>query len=165
MLAIALFVLIPKLRRESAIESSDESWQVVKVADGDTITVVQGNRKEKLRFCGIDAPEKFQPLGKESKANLRRLIDEAHGEVQVSIIESDRYGRKVAEIFTSVGGKDKFLNEEQAKAGLAYHYAKYSGNCPSRNAIVSAEEIAKSNHVGVWAGNYEKPWDYRKARR
>ncbi|WP_317111847.1 hypothetical protein [Chroococcidiopsis sp. SAG 2025] len=25
--------------------------------------------------------------------------------------------------------------------------------------------IAQSNYVGVWAGNYEKPWDYRKARR
>jgi endonuclease YncB( thermonuclease family) len=58
-----------------------------------------------------------------------------------------------------------FLNhaqEEQVKAGLAYHYAKYSGNCPHRDAIVTAEAIARSNRVGVWSQDYEKPWDYRK---
>ncbi|MDV2997641.1 MAG: hypothetical protein N4J56_007346 [Chroococcidiopsis sp. SAG 2025] len=57
LLAIALFILIPTLRRESAIESSGESWQVVRVSDGDTITVTQGDRKEKIRFCGVDANE------------------------------------------------------------------------------------------------------------
>jgi len=138
-----------------------ESWRVVRVADGDTITVVRGSLKEKIRFCGIDAPESKQPLGKESKANLQRLIDEANGQVQLSVIESDRYGRQVAEVF-ALG---KFLQQEQVKAGLAYHYAKYSGNCPHRDAIVTAEAIAQSNHVGVWGGNFQKPWEYRRAQQ
>ncbi len=129
------------------------------MADGDTITVVRGSFKEKIRFCGIDSPESKQPLGKESKANLQRLIDEANGEVQLSIIESDRYGRQVAEVFA--GGK--FLQQEQVKAGLAYHYAKYSGNCPHRDAIVTAEAIARDAHLGVWSGNYQTPWGYRKS--
>lgn len=137
------------------------------MADGDTITVVRDGRKEKIRFCGIDAPETKhgnqpgQPLGNESKVNLQRLIDEAGDEVQLSIIESDRYGRQVAEVFA--GGK--FLQQEQVKAGLAYHYAKYSGNCPHRDAIVTAEAIAQANHAGVWGGNYQKPWEYRRAQR
>jgi endonuclease YncB( thermonuclease family) len=143
-----------------------ETWQVIKVADGDTVIVTRGNRKEKIRFCGIDAPESKQPLGYESKDNLQRLIDEANGEVQLSIIETDRYGRKVAEIFTVSGeGKEKFLQEEQLKARLAYFYAKYASNCPNSLPMQSAEAIAKANHSGVWGGNYEKPWDYRKSRR
>lgn len=149
-----------------------EKWKVIKVADGDTITVVRGNRKEKIRFCGIDAPEiphgsaPGQPLGQESKANLQQLIDEAHGQVEISVVDSDRYGRSVAEVFTVLGnGKEKFLQEEQVKSGLAYHYAKYSGNCPNRDAIVDAEAIAKASHAGVWGGNYELPWDYRRAQR
>ncbi|MGL5922408.1 thermonuclease family protein [Chroococcidiopsis sp.] len=179
-LAIAFFLLIPKPQRSSKTElptpsSSPQSkpsppaqtWQVVKVADGDTITVTQGDRKEKIRFCGVDAPERKhgnqpgQPLGNESKANLQRLIDEANGQVQLSFIESDRYGRQVAEVFAG----NKFLQEEQVKAGFAYHYARYSGNCPHRDAIVQAEAIAQSNHYGVWGGNYEKPWDYRKKNK
>lgn len=81
--------------------------------------------------------------------------------VRCNCLERDRYGRQVAEVFAG----NKFLQEEQVKAGLAYHYARYSGNCPHRDAIVQAEAIAQSNHAGVWSGNYEKPWDYRKARR
>lgn len=141
-------------------------WKVIRVADGDTITVVRGSQKEKIRFCGIDAPESKQPLGKESKAHLQQLINEAKGEVQLSMIESDRYGRQVAEVFTVLGdGKEKFLQEELLKAGLAYHYAKYSSNCPNRDALVDAEAIALANRAGVWSGNYEKPWDYRKHKR
>ncbi|PSB40588.1 nuclease [Cyanosarcina cf. burmensis CCALA 770] len=92
---------------------------------------------------------------------MQRLIDEANGQVQLSFIERDHYGRQVAEVFA--GGR--FLQEEQVKAGFAYHYARYSSNCPHRDTIVSAEAIAQSNHSGVWGGSYEKPWDYRKARR
>ncbi|PSB40547.1 hypothetical protein C7B80_33160 [Cyanosarcina cf. burmensis CCALA 770] len=86
-LAIALFLLIPKPQRSSKTElptpssipqskpspPSAQTWQVIKVADGDTITVTQGDRKEKIRFCGIDSPESKQPLGQETspKYNLR----------------------------------------------------------------------------------------------
>lgn len=109
-LAIAFFLLIPKPQRSSKTElptpssssqskpspPSGESWQVVRVSDGDTITVTQGDRKEKIRFCGVDAPERKhgnqpgQPLGDESKANLQRLIDEANGQVQLSRTRSLR---------------------------------------------------------------------------
>lgn len=149
-----------------------ESWKVIRVADGDTITVARDSRKEKIRFCGIDAPEvkhgksSGQPLGKESQVNLQRLIDEANRQVQISVVDSDRYGRQVAEVFTVLGnGKEKFLQEEQIKAGLAYHYAKYSSSCPNRDAIIKAEAIARKNHLGVWGGNHTKPWEYRKAQR
>lgn len=149
-----------------------ESWKVIKVADGDTITVVRGSVKEKVRFCGIDAPEvkhgnaPGQPLGQESRANLQRLIDEAGGEVLLSIVDRDHYGRSVAEVFTVLGNdKEKFLQEEQAQAGLAYYYAKYASSCPNRDAIAQAETVAKGSQVGVWSGSHEKPWDYRKHKR
>lgn len=36
-----------------------DTWTVTKVSDGDTITVRQTTGEElKVRFCGIDAPEK-----------------------------------------------------------------------------------------------------------
>ena len=80
--------------------ANSQVWQVLRVSDGDTIVVRQMDGQEKkLRLCGIDAPEKAQALGKESKANLQRLVDEVNKTVMVSEIESDRYGRTVAEIF------------------------------------------------------------------
>lgn len=144
-----------------------ELFKVTKISDGDTITVVntQGS-KLKLRFCGIDAPEKSQPLGKDATKYLRKLITESDYKVMISQIERDRYGRIVAEIFTLLDdGNEKFLNEEMVRAGFSYHYKKYSVNCPNRIAIENAEAIAKSNKVGVWGGEYEKPWVYRKKKR
>lgn len=139
----------------------------------DTITVQRGSIKEQIRFCGIDSPElkrgsaPEQPLGRESKANLQRLIDDAHSEVQLSIVDSDRYGRKVAEVFTVLGdGSEKLLQEEQLKAGLAMVHHQYASNCPNKDTFFKAEEIAKQKHAGVWSDpSTVPPWDYRKAQR
>ena len=50
------------------------SGRVVGVADGDTLTVLDGdNVQHKVRLCGIDAPEKKQPFGGRSKQNLSSL--------------------------------------------------------------------------------------------
>jgi endonuclease YncB( thermonuclease family) len=42
-----------------------ETWQVEdgSIYDGDTLEAVQGNNEQKIRFCGIDAPEKEMPMG------------------------------------------------------------------------------------------------------
>ena len=144
---------------------TSQEWQVVRVSDGDTITVRQGQREMKIRFCGIDAPEKAQPLGKESKANLQRLVNEVGGKVSVVSVESDRYGRTVAEVFSSKNGIEKNFNEEQLSSGNAYMYRQYAGKCPNKLAFEKAEAIAQSTKLGVWGGNYQKPWDYRRQQR
>jgi endonuclease YncB( thermonuclease family) len=148
-----------------------EQWQVIRVSDGDTIAVRQGQREMKIRFCGIDAPEikhgkqPGQPLGLESKANLQKLVDEVGGKVSVIEVERDRYGRTVAEIFSSKNGVEKSLNEEQLSSGLAIVYPAYVKKCPNAIALGNAEEIAKNKKLGVWSGNYQKPWDYRREQR
>ena len=46
-------------------------WEgrVVGVSDGDTITVLDDAKtQQKIRFAGIDAPEKRQPFGERSKS-------------------------------------------------------------------------------------------------
>lgn len=45
------------LSKPNGVMPSSERWQVVSVADGDTLTVSSRGKKEKLRLCGIDAPE------------------------------------------------------------------------------------------------------------
>ena len=45
--------------------------RVVGVADGDTITVLDGGKvQHKIRLSGIDAPEKKQAFGNRSKESL-----------------------------------------------------------------------------------------------
>lgn len=144
-----------------------EEWQVIRVSDGDTIVVRQTDgREKKLRLCGIDAPEKIQPLGKESKANLQRLVDEADKTVMVTEIESDRYGRTVAEVFSSKNGVEKSLNEEQLSSGLAIVYPAYVKKCPNGDVFVRTQEIAKNKRLGVWGDSSTvPPWEFRKRQR
>lgn len=144
-----------------------ELWQVTKISDGDTLTVVNTDKKKlKIRFCGIDAPEKKQSLGKESTDLLTKLIKDSENQVVISRIEIDRYQRTVAEVFSfKPDGSEVFINEELVKNGLAYHYKQYSDNCPNRNVIALAENIAKSKKIGVWSGGHVPPWEYRKNKR
>jgi micrococcal nuclease len=154
---------------------ASEAWTVTKVSDGDTITIRQTTGEElKIRFCGIDAPEKQQKLGSEATDYLRSLIDKGDGDVLVTPIEKDRYGRTVAEVFVKPkpgtpgyqSGEEIFLNSEMVMAGFARHYSKYSQNCANRSAITQAEEIAKAKRAGMWSDpNAVAPWDWRKQRR
>lgn len=143
-----------------------ERWYVSKISDGDTLTVRQEDGSEmKIRLCGIDAPERSQPLGRESTEHLRSLIQQTNGEVQVVPVEKDRYGRTVAEVFTVLGNQEKLLNAEQLSSGNAYLYKQYAGNCPNKLPLETAEEIAREKHLGVWNGTHIKPWDYRGTKR
>ncbi len=55
---------------------SFERWNLKpgSVYDGDKLRVVRGNEELKIRFCGINAPEKQMPMGIESRDYLRSLI-------------------------------------------------------------------------------------------
>jgi endonuclease YncB( thermonuclease family) len=44
----------------------------------------------------------------------------------------------VAELLVPLKDKDDdiFLNSEMVRAGYAWHYQQYSGNCPNKDALV-----------------------------
>lgn len=151
---------------ESRELPQSEEYQVISVHDGDTITVQGSWGKQKIRLCGIDAPELEQPLGYESRDLARSLVDEAGNNIVLMPIEKDRYGRTVAEVFVVLkDGQEKSLQEELLKSGLAYVYEQYVSDCLNADPMRSAEAIARSKRTGVWSGSHVKPWDYRRQRR
>jgi micrococcal nuclease len=157
----------PNVQPRTAVNSAGQSepWEVVRVTDGDTIVVRSGGREERIRFCGIDAPEADQPMGDQATAYLQRLIDEADGIVLVSETDRDRYGRMVGEVFMVNPESEKFLQEELLLAGLAYVYPQYVGSCPNAAPMEIAEAIAQEQRAGVWAGDYQRPWEFRQSQR
>ena len=72
--------------------------KVVKISDGDTITVLNGKEQTKVRLYGIDAPELKQPYGKKSKQFLANLIaGKVCGKVHCGVYEGltfEDYGTK-----------------------------------------------------------------------
>ncbi|MDJ0617070.1 MAG: thermonuclease family protein [Calothrix sp. MO_192.B10] len=139
-------------------------WTVTKPAyDGDTISVSRNGEKLKVRFACIDAPELAQPLGKESRDYLRSLIDSSRGKVGLNVIKSDRYGRSVAEVWIDTPQRGKELVQSlMVVKGLAYAYEQYKDDCPTWEGVKAAQDSAKQLRLGVWSGNYQEPWAYRR---
>ncbi len=136
------------------------------VYDGDTIRIVNRDNGEeiKIRFCGIDAPEMKQPGGIEARDYLRSLLPD-NADVVIVPIEPDRYGRLVADIFNDSVQGETYINGNMVLNGYAWHYERYSANCSDRQALITAETLAKQNNLGVYADpNAKKPWDWRKQK-
>ena len=134
--------------------------QVVKVADGDTITVQDDmGRKHRIRLAGIDAPEMNQPYGLHSKNNLMPLVD---GEiVTVEYEKRDRYGRVVGKVLFR--GGDICL--EQVKVGLAWHYKFYQREQTQedRQLYTNGEKGARLSRMGLWVElDPVPPWKWRR---
>lgn len=133
------------------------------VYDGDTLRLVKDGQEIKVRLCGIDAPERDQPLGVESRDALRSLLPDGQ-EVYLVRADRDRYGRVVGEIFVP-GTPEIHANSEMALRGMAYAYREYISSCPNGQAILTGEMLASEKKVGVWSGNYERPDEFRRRNR
>ena len=133
--------------------------KVIKVSDGDTVTVIDSNnQKHKVRLKGIDAPESQQTFGDISTQSLAELI---YGkEVVVSWDKKDKYYRILGKII--VDGIDS--NYEQLKKGLAWYYKQYEKDLSSedKQKYSEAEELARNYGLGLWADSKSiPPWEFR----
>lgn len=139
------------------------SGKVVGVIDGDTAKIVRSDTGEqiKVRFAGIDTPEKKQAYGQAAKKYVNALI--AGKTVRVEHLTIDRYGRTVGYIW--LNGKE--VNLEIVKAGYAWVYRRYIPKPRTRgNIYLQAEASAKGDKAGLWkAPNPTPPWEWRKAKR
>jgi endonuclease YncB( thermonuclease family) len=135
--------------------------KAVKVSDGDTITLeTRDFERVRVRFYGIDAPEKSQPGGPQAMEALRDLI--ANREVAVEEVDTDRYSRVVG--LVRVNGQ--LLNLAMVEGGWAWLYPDYCRLADLCPAIAKAEKKAKSQAAGLWAEpNPIPPWRWRKGER
>ena len=140
------------------LSSVSEVFQAecVGVADGDTLTVLQGKRQIKLRLEGIDCPELHQSFGTRARQFTSNLV--FGKKVTVSAQYLDRIGRTVSRV--SVNGKDVSL--ALVEAGLAWHYRRYS----SDPLLAKAEAQARRLKKGLWSDPRPvPPWEWRRPNR
>lgn len=129
------------------------------VIDGDTLDI----RGTRIRLFGIDAPESGQlcqdAAGKSYRCGQTAALALADriGEANVSCEarDTDRYGRTVA--VCRKGPED--LNAWLVQQGFATAYRRYSA------VYVNLEDEARSRKRGLWAGVFDPPSDWRRAKR
>ena len=133
------------------------------VADGDTLTLLDANSaSHKIRLSGIDAPEKKQAFGQQSKLSLSSL---AYGrQATADCSKRDRYQRAVCVV--TIAGNDVGL--QQIHRGLAWWYQAYAREQEpqARRDYERAEQDAQDKRLGLWRDkNPTPPWDWRRDRR
>jgi endonuclease YncB( thermonuclease family) len=155
-LAIVLSVVAPMMAI-AAKPHYEITGKVVKIADGDTLTVLDGaNAQHKIRLAGIDAPEKGQPFGTKAR---EALAGKVFGQtVRVEVIDVDRYRREVGRIYLG----DRFVNMEMVTDGFAWRYVTYD----KPGEFTAAENDAREHRSGLWADpNPVPPWEWRREKR
>lgn len=136
--------------------------RVERVVDGDTLRFVhEDGGPLTLRLLGVDTPESGQDGGAEAREFVAaqvcgvEVIMRTHGE--------DRYGRTVASI--EVAGQD--LGVLLVRHGLGWRLKRYLESAPAdlREAYEVAWREARDGRVGIWAGEPQPPWEWRRTHR
>lgn len=133
--------------------------KVTGVTDGDTMEVLYKNTRIKIRLAHIDCPEKrsAQPFNNEAKITLSNLC---FG--QMVTVEGEKYDRYQRLIAVIINHKKQNVNKEMIKAGMAWHFKKYSKDTD----YADLELTARKNRTGLWKdANAIEPWLWRKPKR
>jgi micrococcal nuclease len=129
--------------------------KVTGIKDGDTFEVLIDGKQEVVRLAHIDCPERGQPFGKAAK---QFASDLCFGKAVVVREEGrrDRYGRMIATVSLLNG---KVVNKDLVRAGLAWHFTRYSDDV----AYTKLEQQARTAKRGLWAEpSPVPPWEWRR---
>ena len=135
---------------------SSEISGIPSITDGDTIKILN----KRIRFYGIDTPEKKQICIKNSKEYrcgqeaTNALIKKINRKTVVCKVQEklDRYKRYVGVCFLG----DINLNKWMVRNGYVVAYRRYSKD------YIEDENYAKKNKIGLWSGNFIHPEKWRK---
>lgn len=120
-LRVGLFQLLILLLFLPTVSFSETiTGRVIRVADGDTITIFTPSQEQiKIRLSAVDTPEGGQAYGKKAKKFTSSMVYKRNVEVKKET--TDRYGRIVGLVF--VDGVN--LSEKIITNGYGWVYRKY----------------------------------------
>lgn len=139
----------------TAKEQNPSLYTVVSFADGDTISVDINGTTERIRFIGVDTPEKNHPskpvqcFSKAASKFTKDLIGDSKVRLAVdpSNTNRDRYDRLLRYVYLPDG---TLVNGEIIRRGYGFAYTAFPFE--KSKEFRAYEEYAKLNNVGLWAG-------------
>jgi micrococcal nuclease len=116
---------------------------VTEVIDGDTITIAGGDR---VRYIGIDTPEKDEPFYLEAWQANHELVEGKAVRLERDVSETDKYGRLLRYVWVD----GTMVNAELVRRGLAEAKA-YPPDTKYQSYLEQAEAEARQAGRGMWA--------------
>jgi len=139
------------------------SGRVVHVTDGDTAVVETGGRSLRVRFYGVDAPERAnrdwpaQAYSRAAHEFMHKLLDGRAVKVRLN---GDRtHGREVGEIFVD----QRSASRELLRAGLGWWNDRFAAD---DEELARLQREARAAQRGLWRdAKPVPPWVYRRLHR
>lgn len=128
--------------------SSLGSWAtVIRVIDGDTIEVVIAETTERVRYIGMDTPERGDFFFSEATEANSQLVAEQDVLLVKDVSERDRYGRLLRYVYLADG---RFVNAELVKQGFAM-IATFPPDVAHQDLFLELEREARAAGRGLWS--------------
>jgi endonuclease YncB( thermonuclease family) len=148
---LVLMLLIAMKVNDDAAKTFTGRYRVV---DGDSLAL----GATRLRLLGIDAPELSQVCTRQGapwrcgEAAKERLIAfVGAGDIECKGGRKDKYQRTLVTCFN----KGLNINREMIRLGMAVTFGDYE----------TEERKAKEAHAGLWASDFTRPVDWRRAHK
>jgi micrococcal nuclease len=122
-----------------------ETVTVAVVVDGDTVELTTGRR---VRYIGINTPERDQPYYNEAAALNRQLVEGKNVQLEFDLETFDQYGRSLAYVWV----EGVMVNLEIVRQGYANSFT-VPPNVRYENEFRQAEREAREAGRGLWAGS------------
>jgi len=145
-ISIYLFLYRGKGKSPKILTKNDfESLMVVRVIDGDTIELENG---ERVRYLGIDTPEIQQKeCGAEEASNFNKnLVEGKKVKLLKDTTDKDSYGRILRYVFTEDG---EFVNYLLLRNGFA-QTLPIPPDTLFDKTFEDALKTAKKENLGIW---------------
>lgn len=138
------------------VPSKGKKAQVVKVVDGDTVTVSFDGKNETIRIIGINTPETVDPrkpvecFGQKASEHAKELLNgkSVQLEPDTTQAELDKYNRLLRYIWLEDGTVD--FGATMIAEGLAYEYT-YNTPYTYQAKYKQLQKEAEREKKGLWA--------------
>jgi micrococcal nuclease len=122
-----------------------ETVTVASVVDGDTVELTNGRR---VRYIGINTPERDQPYYAEATALNRKLVEGKNVQLEFDLETFDQYGRSLAYLWF----EGRLVNLTIVQEGYANAFT-VPPNVRYEERFREAEREAREAERGLWAGS------------
>lgn len=137
---------------EPQVKQEGEIATVTRVIDGDTIEVTfEDGRVERVRYIGIDTPERYEDLSREATEANERLVAGKKVRLKRDVSERDKYGRLLRYVYVG----SLFVNAELVRQDYAA-VATYPPDVKYADLFVRLQREAREKQVGLWAPKKER---------
>ena len=121
--------------------------RVSHVIDGDTIEVDGQRQKYRVRYIGVDTPERDEPFYQEATEANRRMVEQQEVILVRDVSETDQYGRLLRYVYLQDG---TFVNAELIGQGYG-RVVTFPPDVAQIDLFTRLQRRAREDLNGLWS--------------